>query len=228
MTQLKKRMDRVTAETVIRNEQLIGVIRTHDLALAKRELRFLSNAGLKIIEVSSSLEHFNEIVDWSREELPSLIIGAATVISEETLKKAISAKVSFVVSPIFNLEIAQKLNEIDKLFIPGAFSPTEVAHIKSKCPEINLIKLFPLQSVNYFQGIKKVFPENDFLLSGFEITHLEKLIKNEAKYFAIGSYFTENLDESAKRVEYVKSLIFQRPKFSINQLRSLIKASQSA
>lgn len=228
MNQLKKRMDKTAVEACIQKEQLIGVIRTHDLALAKKQLRFLSLAGLKIIEISSTSMHFKQIVEWSRAELPKIIIGAATVMCKETLQKAISAKVSFVVSPIFSFEIAQELEQSNKLFIPGACSPTEVANIKSKSPDINLIKLFPLQSVNFFEGIKKIFPDTDFLLSGFEINHLEKLIQKEAKFFAIGSYFTENLEESKKRVDYVKSIVFNKPKFSINQLRSLIKSSQSS
>ncbi|MDX1919378.1 MAG: bifunctional 4-hydroxy-2-oxoglutarate aldolase/2-dehydro-3-deoxy-phosphogluconate aldolase [Candidatus Caenarcaniphilales bacterium] len=209
----------------LKKEKLISVIRANSQELAQQQIRLLSNSGLKLIEVSVNSVEFKKTIDWCRTEFSHLIIGAATVLDLETLKTALEANVDFIASPVFDCEIVQELKAKDILFIPGAASPTEIIQIKKQAPEINLIKLFPVHSVNFFESIKKIFPSTDFLLSGFEIKDFEALLKSKAEYFAVGSFFTDNPSETAQRVAKIKSLISPK-NHSIDKLRSLLTNAQ--
>jgi len=191
----------------ILTEKLIGVVRSNDAAEARSQIKCLKEAGLRVLEISSLNADYKKIVDWVKALDETLVIGVATLLNQTQLAEALDSAADFFVSPVADERMLDCAAQADCCFIPGAFSPSEIACILNHQHNFPIIKLFPAASVAAFEGIKKVFKHPKFLLSGFDFNQLPSLIDRGADLLAIGSYFTQDLNLTSQRVTQVKTLL---------------------
>ena len=91
---------------------------------------FLKN-GLNLLEITMRTKQAINAINILRDKIPEMLIGAGTVFSLSIAIKTISAGASFVVSPHFNPKILEHCLNNNIMYIPGAFTPSEIHTITS-------------------------------------------------------------------------------------------------
>ena len=107
----------------------------HALAEGEARLVEFTNRGTTAHDVFASLER------TARESLPSVILGAGSVLDVGTASHYINLGASFIVSPTFDAAVACLCNRRRIAYLPGCGTATEVAVAEEHGCDI--IKLFP-------------------------------------------------------------------------------------
>ncbi len=94
------------------------------------------------------------------------IVGAGTIRSIATLDAAHAAGADFAVSPSLDLAVVSRALELGVPFVPGAFSPTEVAAAWDA--GATFVKLFPASSLGptYARELRGPFPAVECVATG--------------------------------------------------------------
>lgn len=139
------RFDRLT---VLRSMLETGAVPTftpRDPGAARRVVTACLGAGAPVIEVTNradgTLGLFRDLVAWARADQPGAILGAGTIYDVHTAAMFIDAGATFVVSPIFNADVARLCNRRRVPYLPGCGTATEISDAEELGVEI--VKLFP-------------------------------------------------------------------------------------
>jgi 2-dehydro-3-deoxyphosphogluconate aldolase/(4S)-4-hydroxy-2-oxoglutarate aldolase len=109
----------------------------------------IGNGGLNVMEVPLRTEEAFLAIKRIRENMPSMYIGAGTILTVAQLHQAKESGAQFGLAPGFNPAIMKAAAEIDFPFIPGVMTPSEIElAIEHSCM---ILKLFPAQQAG---GIK--------------------------------------------------------------------------
>ena len=169
---------------------IIPVVVIEDPTKAVQLGRTLLDAGLDLIEITMRTERAMEAVKVLNEKLPEILVGAGTVLSLPTAKKALSSGASFIVSPHLDEQIVTYCARKDIVSVPGVFTPSEIqraieaARKGSRRESIKdlplVIKIFPASTggPGHITSIRAVFPDVRFLpLGGVNASNLAEYIK---------------------------------------------------
>lgn len=152
---------------VIMSTGLVAIIR----GTKKQELLPLVDAlregGVQAVEVTcntpGALEMTGELrVRFGKE----LLVGAGTVLDQETARLAILAGAQFLISPHLSKEVVEAGNLYGTPVIPGVMTPTEIARaLKWGAP---VVKVFPAAALGtgYFAGISGSLPQARLMAVG--------------------------------------------------------------
>lgn len=124
----------------LRDRRLIAIARAPRYERPSELAHALSQVGVSVIEFTFTGDNAAEAISTVKASHPDMLIGAGTVLSREQLTQASSAGADFAVSPILDPDlVVAAQGTID--FIPGAFTPTEVASAgELGC---RVVKLYP-------------------------------------------------------------------------------------
>ena len=100
-------------------------------------LEFTNRAALALDTFISVTRHFHE-------KDVSVLLGAGSVFDAPTAAAYLNAGAAFVVSPIFDSDIASLCNQRKVAYMPGCNTPTEISRAEKYGVEI--VKLFPASS----------------------------------------------------------------------------------
>ena len=141
-----------------------------------------------------------------------MLIGAGTVLNKKDAKKAISAGARFLISPIVDLAIIEFTKKHGIVSIPGAYSPTEIAHAYS-CGG-DLIKVFPASgNVNYIKEIRAPLPHIPLMpTGGINLENIQEFQKAGAVAFGIGTALVDTKQKITN--EYLGQLTERAKKFA--------------
>eukprot|EP01079_Euglenida_sp_SAG-EU17-18_P009485 gene9485-1706_t len=119
------------------------------LQVAKAAMKATAAAGLTCFEWTNrgtgAYETFKQLAQCASRELPTLILGAGSVMDEATAAIYINNGASFIVGPCFDREVASLCNKRKVAYLPGCMTPTEVHKAHKYGSEI--VKLFPGSAV---------------------------------------------------------------------------------
>jgi len=126
-------------------------------------------AGIRVIEFTNrgdaALANF-KVINQLKQSLEGLVIAVGTIRTAEHARRFIDAGADFLISPVFDADVAD-LAYINKiLWIPGCMTPTEIHEAqKAGC---QLVKLFPgnVLGPGFVSGVKELFPEMKFMPTG--------------------------------------------------------------
>lgn len=81
-------------------------------------------------------------------------VGAGTVMTVEQVRQAVEVGAEYIISPNIDPEVIAETKRLDKVSIPGAFTPTETAYAYSLGADI--VKLFPagILGTAYIKALK--------------------------------------------------------------------------
>ena len=177
----KEVLDRILDGKIIAIVRGIPSDEVVDLAKA------LLKGGISCIEVTfdqSSKEKAEDtlkaIANISRELGDRVCVGAGTVMTVEQVEAAAAAGAEYMISPNTKAAVIARTKELDKVSIPGAMTPSEVADAYEMGADI--VKMFPagVLGCGYIKAVKAplkhipvtavggVNPENcaDFIRAG--------------------------------------------------------------
>ena len=109
---------------------LVPVFYNPDPETAKAVLKACFEGGVRLFEFADrgagAKEVFKCLAEFVPDNLPDLILGAGTVMDRSAAEYFLDNGAQFIVSPIFNPEVAALCNEKDIPYMPGCGTVTEV------------------------------------------------------------------------------------------------------
>jgi len=124
---------------------LVPVFYHQDLEVAKRIAEAVARGGAKVLEFTNRGEFaytvFSELVQWTRKEIPELILGAGSILDPGTAALYVNNGANFIVGPVLNAEVARVCNRRKIAYLPGCGSVSEISEAEEHGVEI--CKVFP-------------------------------------------------------------------------------------
>ena len=122
---------------------IVPVIAIDDADKAVDLARALVNGGLPVAEVTFRTEAAEEAIRAIVREVPTMIVGAGTVLTKEQADRAIDAGVNFIVSPGFNPVITKYVLDRGVCMLPGTATAGEME--QAMMMGLDVVKFFPAE-----------------------------------------------------------------------------------
>ena len=140
-----------------------------DAQVALKIMDAVYAGGARVIEFTNrganAFEVFSAMLKGA-EKYPGLLVGIGTVLDRRTTERYIKAGAEFIISPIVSVEVAETCAKHEKMWIPGAATPTEIVTAKHLGAEI--IKIFPASILGpgFISSILPVMPDLQLMATG--------------------------------------------------------------
>lgn len=151
----------------IRNLGVVPVVVVEQAAWAIPMGRALMLGGLPCAEITFRTEAAAESIRMLTQEVPELLVGAGTVLSEKQASQALDAGAQFVVSPGFNPRVVDFCQARAVPVFPGVSTPTEIELALEK--GLQILKFFPAEALgglSYLQAISGPYKLLSFIPTG--------------------------------------------------------------
>lgn len=139
-------------ENALRQLRIVPVIEIADAGDAVALGKTLVDAGLPVAEVTFRTPAAAASIARMVEEVPGLLVGAGTVLSEADVDAAVDAGAHFLVSPGLNAAVVERARRAGIPIVPGVTSPTEIE--AARALGLRLLKLFPAEAVGGLPLVK--------------------------------------------------------------------------
>jgi Entner-Doudoroff aldolase len=175
-------------EQALERGRLVAIVRLIDHTNVVEIVTTLRNAGVAFLEITverpEGFDSLNQVVQALGHQVT---IGAGTVLSVESVKRAAALGARFIVTPNTNPAVIEAAHEQGLLAIPGAFTATEVATATSA--GARFVKLFPaITGVLYLQALRGPFPNVKFVpTGGVNVENASSWLEAGAAAVAMGS-----------------------------------------
>jgi 2-dehydro-3-deoxyphosphogluconate aldolase/(4S)-4-hydroxy-2-oxoglutarate aldolase len=162
---------------------------------ALRIAELLLKHSIGVLEVTLRTDSAIESIKSVGKEFPDLVVGAGSVLTIESLKRAIDTGVSFCVAPGMDLDLVDYAASRNIPFIPGVSTPTELNAALKKCQVIKIFPVSVLGGVEYLKAITAPFKIKTFNLiptGGVNQDNYLEYLKQD-RVISVGmSYIVEN------------------------------------
>ena len=135
------RLTEAALRTRLQDLRVVPVVQIDDAAHAGQLGRALTAGGLPVAEITFRTGAASEAISRLRVECPDVLVGAGTVLSCETVDRAVAAGASFVVTPGLNPTVVEHCRASGIALVPGVNSPTQVEQALGL--GLSLLKFFP-------------------------------------------------------------------------------------
>jgi len=154
----------VTPLTAIQQARILPVLRCASAAEATEQARRLFEAGLPVIEFTTTTPDWVDALSLAHKEFPGLTLGLGTVTTVEDLGRGLDAGADFLVSPFPVPHVAAAAARAGVPLIQGGFSPGELAAVTTR----GVAKLFPAHAggVAYLRSVLAVLPHARLVPTG--------------------------------------------------------------
>jgi len=127
----------------------------------------LYQAEIPVIEVTLTLPQAMDVVADLATRYPDMVVGAGTVLDEQTAQRSIDAGARFITSPGFIPEVVACAKKANVVVFPGALTPTEV--IAAWKAGSDFVKIFPSATAggtHYVRALKVPLPHIPLIVTG--------------------------------------------------------------
>ena len=157
-------------EDVIALIERIGIfpgirLKSADQALYAAET--LYHAGIPVAEITMTVPGGIEAIRALSQKFPDMVVGAGTVLDQETAERCLDAGARFLTSTGLVPEVVKCAIKRDVVAIPGALTPTEV--IAAWKMGADYVKVFPVGPVGgdlYIRSLKLPLPQVKLIAAG--------------------------------------------------------------
>ena len=150
------------------NGGVVPVIRADSKEEARLCIDALVAGGITVLEITMTVPSAVELIaELSGEIGDEVLIGAGTVLDEESAGECIAAGARFIVSPATNFDVIQYCVDTETVVLPGALTPTEVVNAWDAGADI--VKVFPAGSIGgagYLKSLKAPLPHIKLIPTG--------------------------------------------------------------
>ncbi|MDR7077108.1 2-dehydro-3-deoxyphosphogluconate aldolase/(4S)-4-hydroxy-2-oxoglutarate aldolase [Neobacillus niacini] len=181
---------------------VIAVLRSDSKEEALKTIDALLNGGMTGIEVTFSIPQAEEVIRETVSKYKDnayIVVGAGTVLDAMTARIAIMAGAEFVVSPMFDSEIAEICNLYHVPYLPGCMTITEIkTALRSG---VDIIKLFPASTYepSFVDAVKGPLPQVNIMpTGGINLHNMEQWLSKGCVAVGVGG----NLLAPAKTGDY--------------------------
>lgn len=148
----------------VRRARLVPVVRVADGDTALALVDRLLAAGLDVVEVTTTINGWDDVIETITTRNPEVCVGAGTVTTPELARRALEVGARFCVSPSLVPAVRAALEGGDVPFVEGGLTPTEVLGAARH----GLAKLFPAHvgGVRYLTSLLAVEPAARIMPTG--------------------------------------------------------------
>ncbi len=114
----------------------------------------LIRGGLPCAEVTFRTAAGAEAIHRLSRELPEILLGAGTVLSEEQARRAHDSGARFIVSPGLNMQVVDFCRDREIVVFPGVCTPTEIDAARNR--GLKVVKFFPAEPIGGLTYLKAV------------------------------------------------------------------------
>jgi len=172
-------------------------VASRDLAVFAAETVY--EAGIPVVEITLTVPGALEVISDLAKRFPEMVVGAGTVLDEESARRCVDAGARFLTSPGLVRKVVAYAKLTGVASLPGAMTPSEV--IAAWKAGGDFVKLFPTVHVGgsqYVRALKVPLPQvpliatggvnqlnaSDFILAGATAIGLGgELLPTEALHF---------------------------------------------
>jgi 2-dehydro-3-deoxyphosphogluconate aldolase/(4S)-4-hydroxy-2-oxoglutarate aldolase len=125
------------------------------------------NAGIPVAEITMTVPGAIDVIRDLATRYPEMVVGAGTVLDQETARRCVDAGAKFLTSPGLVLDVVEFALKNDVVVFPGVLTATEV--IMAWKAGVDFIKIFPCAQVGgdrYIRALKVPFPDVPLIASG--------------------------------------------------------------
>lgn len=204
----------------LRQEKIISAIRSQTGEHISNIVESLYNGGVKVIEVTMNTPNALQKIEKIKVDYPDILVGAGTVLDEETTRAAISVGASFLLSPTLNEDSIKMANRYNVPFIPGVLTPTEVLQAYEYGAKV--VKIFPINSLGpkYIKDLKAPLPHVEVIPMG-GITK-----ENAPDFLKVGS-FALGIGSTLVNDKLIQDLNFTEIERRAKQLVNVVRTYQN-
>lgn len=137
---------------------MVPVFYHKDIEVARNVLKACYDGGVRAFEFTNrgdfAQEVFAELVKFAAKECPEMILGIGTIVDPGTASLYLQLGANFVVSPLFNPEVAKVCNRRLIPYMPGCGSVSEIGFAQEAGCDV--CKVFPAGNVGGPSFVKNV------------------------------------------------------------------------
>jgi 2-dehydro-3-deoxyphosphogluconate aldolase / (4S)-4-hydroxy-2-oxoglutarate aldolase len=125
------------------------------------------NAGIPVAEITMTVPGAIDVISDLATRYPDMVVGAGTVLDQETARRCVDAGAKFLTSPGLVLDVVDFALKNEIVVFPGVLTATEV--IMAWKAGVDFIKIFPCAQVGgdrYIRALKVPFPNVPLIASG--------------------------------------------------------------
>jgi 2-dehydro-3-deoxyphosphogluconate aldolase/(4S)-4-hydroxy-2-oxoglutarate aldolase len=189
---------------LIRRVRIVPVIRMREATAALSLVERLLDAGLDVLEITTSIEGWDEVIRDTRKMSADACVGAGTVTTRALAERAVAAGAEFCVSPGLAPQVRATLEPAGVPLLEGGLTPTEVF----AAAEHGVAKLFPAHvgGIPYLRSLLAVAPEARIMpTGGIPLPEAGTWLAADAFAVGIGSDLAAPGDIAARVREALKS-----------------------
>lgn len=180
----------------IHKSYVVAVIRGKDREEAIEIAKQAYSGGIRVLEITFTTPGAEDVIaELSRLNKDNdMVIGAGTVLDEETARIAILKGARFIVSPHFDRSISLMCNRYCIPYLPGCGSVTDIMEAIKYGSDV--IKMFPgsLLGTSFIKDVHGPLPHVEMMPSGgVSKDNLKEWVESGAFAIGIGSYLTKNI-----------------------------------
>ncbi len=167
---------------LFRKIKIVPVAVFEDAERALRTVGLLEEASIPLVEVTLRTEAAFRCIEEIVKRRPGVMVGAGSVLSVESLKKAADAGAAFFVAPCLDPEVIEYASALALSFIPGVATPSELNQALRIGSDV--VKIFPagvLGGVKYIEAVTAPFKTRRFDLiptGGIDETNVAEYLGN--------------------------------------------------
>jgi 2-dehydro-3-deoxyphosphogluconate aldolase / (4S)-4-hydroxy-2-oxoglutarate aldolase len=168
---------------------VVAVVRAQSVDQLPAIAEALLTGGIIAIEITlTTPDAIAGIAALARRFSHRALLGVGTVLDEESCRQAIAAGAQFVVSPMFDEKIVAATLELDRIAIPGGFTPSEI--LRASAAGADIVKVFPSNSLGpgYFKDLLAPLPDLKLMpTGGVDLSNLRQWFQAGATCVGVGS-----------------------------------------
>jgi len=157
----------LSAKEVMQISPIIPVLAIKDASKAVDIALALQEGGINIMEITLRSEEAVEAIAKVAQGLPSMVVGAGTVVNKKQFKAVKDAGAKFIISPGSTSSLLEYSQDMGIAFIPGVASASDIMLAMEY--GLDAFKLFPANIVGSQKALKSFsgpFPDISFCPTG--------------------------------------------------------------
>lgn len=169
---------------------IVGILRGVPAQKTVAVAEALVDGGVDVIEVTADTDGALATLDRlsSAFDRSDALVGAGTVLDDETAGAALRAGAEFIVAPGFDADVVNTCNRYGALVIPGVMTPTEA--IDAYQAGADILKVFPASTLGpgHVSSLKGPLEHLPLLpTGGVSLDNLKTFVKAGADGVGVGS-----------------------------------------
>ena len=171
--------------------------------------KILEKNGLNTLEITCRTPNAISCIQTIHKQMPDFLLGAGTIKTVIDAEKASLAGAKYLVSPAFDLSVAEWCKKRGIPYIPGITTITEIHNAVTH--GFTLLKFFPASQsggIKMLQTFESIYPEVSFIpTGGLNFDNFGQYISLKNVFACGGSWLCPSALISQQSFEAIDSLV---------------------